>query len=136
MSVEDWGGAPFQVVITWVSGERDVYTFEAKDRDVLKKEMLRVLDTDTDGFPTMWERSCQDLGARIEPSGFDSDREGFTISVDLSAGSVPYVHGLAVMWELDCEVIQWLNRHDLMDSMSDDSDLFCNIADYWTENSE
>lgn len=136
MSVEDWDGAPFQFAVTRASGERDVYTFEAKDRDVLKKEMLRILDTDTDGFPVVWERSCQALGARIEPCGFDSDREGFTISVDLSAGSVPYVHGLAVMWELDCEVIQWLNRHDLMDAMSDDSDLFCNIADYWTKNGE
>lgn len=31
MSVEDWDGAPFQVVVTQVSGERDVYTFEAKE---------------------------------------------------------------------------------------------------------
>lgn len=136
MPVEDWDGAPFQVVITWASGERDVYTFEAKDRDVLKAEMFRVLDTDTDGFPAMWERSCKALGARIEPHGFESDREGFTISVDLSAGSVPYVHGMAVRWELDCEVTQWLNRHDLMDALGDGSDLFCNIADYWTENGE
>jgi hypothetical protein len=136
MSVEDWGGAPFQVVVTWASGERDVYTFEAKNRDVLKREMLRVLDADVDSFPSVWERSCEALGARIEPCGFESDREGFTISVDLSAGSVPYVHGMAVRWELDCEVIQWLNRHDLMDAMGDGSDLFCNIADYWTENGE
>lgn len=39
MSVEDWDGAPFQVVVTQVSGERDVYTFEAKKRSVLKEEM-------------------------------------------------------------------------------------------------
>lgn len=99
MSVEDWDGAPFQVVVTQVSGERDVYTFEAKRRSVLKEEMLRVLDADVDSFPSVWERACKALEAKIEPRGFESDREGFTISVDLSAGSTPYVHGLAVVWE-------------------------------------
>lgn len=133
MSVEDWDGAPFQVVVTQVSGERDVYTFEAKDRDVLKKEMLRVLDADVDSFPSVWERSCEILGARIEPRGFESDREGFTISVDLSAGSTPYIHGLVVVWEWDSKAFQWLNRHDLMYSMGDDSDLFCNVAEHWMD---
>ena len=84
MSVEDWDGTPFQVVITWTSGDRSTFTFEAKKRSVLKEEMLRVLDADTDGFPSVWERACEALGAKIEPCGFQSDREGFTISVDLS----------------------------------------------------
>ena len=69
MSVEDWDGAPFQVVVTQVSGERDVYTFEAKRRSVLKEEMLRVLDADVDSFPSVWERACKALEARSSRVG-------------------------------------------------------------------
>lgn len=136
MSVEDWDGTPFQVVITWTSGDRSTFTFEAKKRSVLKEKMLRILDADTDGFPSAWERACEALGAKIEPRGFESDREGFTISVDLSAGSTPYIHGLAVVWELDSEEFQWLNRHDLMDALTSESDSFCEIASHWMGESE
>lgn len=53
MSVEDWDGTPFQVVITWTSGDRSTFTFEAKKRSILKEEMLRVLDADTDDLPSV-----------------------------------------------------------------------------------
>jgi hypothetical protein len=136
MSVEDWDGTPFQVVITWKSGDRSTFTFEAKKRSVLKEEMLRVLDANTDGFPSVWERACEALGAKIEPRGFESDREGFTISIDLNAGTTPYIHGLAVVWEWDSEALQWLNRHDLMEALIGESDSFCEIASHWMGESE
>jgi len=99
MSVEDWNGTPFQVVVTWASGEREAYTFEAKKRDTLKKAMLDVLNADTGSFSAVWNRVCKTLDARVDERGLQPDREGFTVSVDLNVdGSTPYVHGLAVVW--------------------------------------
>ena len=40
------------------------------------------------------------------------------------------------MWEWDSEEIQWLNRHDLMDGLTGDSDSFCEIASHWMGESE
>jgi hypothetical protein len=137
MSVEDWNGTPFQVVVTWASGEREAYTFEAKKRDTLKKAMLDVLNADTGSFSAVWNRVCKTLDARVDERGLQPDREGFTVSVDLNVdGSTPYVHGLAVVWEWDCEEFQWLNRHDLMDALTSESDSFCEIASHWMGESE